>query len=306
MLRLCEEAAELFIRSLNGTATEMGLHGVGLLLSLCLWARTLGARAVEVSDDGACLSFSPSALPHSSDSFSLILVLRAWYVGFYGRGSGTARLTGHPHRLWLFHHAVYFEWLSPRVSSHQMHWMMLISRQGKVRLSKWFDASTTAQRATIMRDIVTLVLPRPSVMCNVVEWTSPPLPPSSPSPSGTPVPSSSVSLTRKLIYRRYASLYFVLCISDGDNELAALETVHLYVESLDKYFGNVCELDVIFNFDRAYFLADELFLGGHLQETNRATVLRNARASDELAERVVKFSEKDAAARRAAGVTSRV
>lgn len=187
-----------------------------------------------------------------------------------------------------------------------MHWMMLISRQGKVRLSKWFDASTTAQRATIMRDVVTLVLPRPSVMCNVVEWTSPPLPPSSPPASGSPVPPSSVSLARKLIYRRYASLYFVLCISDGDNELSALETVHLYVESLDKYFGNVCELDVIFNFDRAYFLADELFLGGHLQETNRATVLRNARAADELAERVVKFSEKDAAARRAAGVTSRV
>ncbi|GAB0490950.1 hypothetical protein MMPV_002192 [Pyropia vietnamensis] len=187
-----------------------------------------------------------------------------------------------------------------------MHWMMLISRQGKVRLAKWFDASTTAQRAAIMRDVVTLVLPRPSVMCNVVEWTSPPLPPSSPSPSGSSASPSSASLARKLIYRRYASLYFVLCISDGDNELAALETVHLYVESLDKYFGNVCELDVIFNFDRAYFLADELFLGGHLQESNRATVLRNARAADELAERVVKFSEKDAAARRAAGVTSRV
>jgi len=183
--------------------------------------------------------------------------------------------------------------------------MMLISRQGKVRLSKWFDASTIAQRTAIMRDVVTLVLPRPSVMCNIVEWTSPPPPSSSASPSESSS-ASSTSLARKLIYRRYASLYFVLCISDGDNELSALETVHLYVESLDKYFGNVCELDVIFNFDRAYFLADELFLGGHLQETNRATVLRNARAADELAERVVKFSEKDAAARRAAGVTSRV
>nr|ABJ90466.1 clathrin-associated adaptor complex AP-1 small chain sigma 1 [Neopyropia yezoensis] len=173
-----------------------------------------------------------------------------------------------------------------------MHWMMLISRQGKVRLSKWFDASTTAQRATIMRDVVTLVLPRPSVMCNVVEWTSPPPAPSSPSPSGAPAPPSSASLARKLIYRRYASLYFVLCISDGDNELSALETVHLYVESLDKYFGHVCELDVIFNFDRAYFLADELLLGGHLQETNRATVLRNARAEDELDEKVGSFQRR--------------
>ncbi len=28
----------------------------------------------------------------------------------------------------------------------------------------------------------------------------------------------------------------------------ALETIHRYVEILDKYFGNVCELDIIFNF----------------------------------------------------------
>jgi len=29
-----------------------------------------------------------------------------------------------------------------------------------------------------------------------------------------------------------------------------LETVHHYVEVLDKYFGNVCELDIIFNFHK--------------------------------------------------------
>jgi hypothetical protein len=29
-----------------------------------------------------------------------------------------------------------------------------------------------------------------------------------------------------------------------------LETIHLFVEALDKYFGNVCELDLIFNFHK--------------------------------------------------------
>jgi len=29
-----------------------------------------------------------------------------------------------------------------------------------------------------------------------------------------------------------------------------LELIHHYVESLDKYFGNVCELDIIFNFHK--------------------------------------------------------
>lgn len=38
---------------------------------------------------------------------------------------------------------------------------------------------------------------------------------------------------------RYASLYFCLAVENQENELLALETIHRYVELLDKYFGNV-------------------------------------------------------------------
>ena len=48
--------------------------------------------------------------------------------------------------------------------------------------------------------------------------------------------------------RRYASLYFVACIEKEDNELIVLDIIHHFVEVLDRYFGNVCELDLIFNF----------------------------------------------------------
>ena len=49
-----------------------------------------------------------------------------------------------------------------------------------------------------------------------------------------------------MIYRRYASLYFLIGIDiDEDvNELSLLEFIHNMVETLDKYFENVCELDV--------------------------------------------------------------
>jgi hypothetical protein len=43
----------------------------------------------------------------------------------------------------------------------------------------------------------------------------------------------------KVVYRRYASLFFVAGIAPGDNELATLEIIHRYVEILDRYFGNV-------------------------------------------------------------------
>ena len=34
----------------------------------------------------------------------------------------------------------------------------------------------------------------------------------------------------------------------NDNELSILELIHLFVEVLDGYFGNVCELDLVFHF----------------------------------------------------------
>ena len=49
----------------------------------------------------------------------------------------------------------------------------------------------------------------------------------------------SLGADTKVVYRRYASLFFVCGISQGDNELVVLEVIHRYVEVLDRYFGNV-------------------------------------------------------------------
>jgi hypothetical protein len=46
----------------------------------------------------------------------------------------------------------------------------------------------------------------------------------------------------KVVYRRYASLFFVCGIGTDDNELVTLEIIHRYVEVLDRYFGNVWDL----------------------------------------------------------------
>ena len=35
---------------------------------------------------------------------------------------------------------------------------------------------------------------------------------------------------------------------------------------MDKIYGNVCELDIIFGFDKAYHILDELLIDGYLQE----------------------------------------
>eukprot|EP00968_Pinguiococcus_pyrenoidosus_P015890 scaffold1492_cov257-Pinguiococcus_pyrenoidosus.AAC.5 len=51
-----------------------------------------------------------------------------------------------------------------------------------------------------------------------------------------------------------------------------------------RYFGNVCELDIIFNFHKAYYILDELFIGGETQETSKREILRVCAQMDELME----------------------
>ena len=88
----------------------------------------------------------------------------------------------------------------------------------------------------------------------------------------------------KIVYKRYASLYFA-CIADpSDNELLSLEAIHHFVHCLDRYFGNVCELDLVFNFHKAYYIVDEIFLGGELQETIKKAVEHFIVAQDALVE----------------------
>lgn len=38
--------------------------------------------------------------------------------------------------------------------------------------------------------------------------------------------------SQKLVYRRYAGLFFAVCVDSNDNELAYLEAIHLFVEIL--------------------------------------------------------------------------
>lgn len=97
---------------------------------------------------------------------------------------------------------------------------------------------------------------------------------------------SCLSLLRvadsKVVYRRYASLFFIAGCESTDNELITLEIVHRYVEQMDKYYGNVCELDIIFNFQKAYFILDELLLAGEMQESSKKNVLRCIGQQDSL------------------------
>ena len=81
---------------------------------------------------------------------------------------------------------------------------------------------------------------------------------------------------------RYASLYFVACIEQTDNELIVLDIIHHFVEVLDRYFSNVCELDLIFNFHQAYFILEEMIIGGFIMESSKGKALKMISANDSM------------------------
>jgi hypothetical protein len=109
-------------------------------------------------------------------------------------------------------------------------------------------------------------------------------------------------LIPQVIYRRYASLFFIVGVEvDEENELGILEFIHALVETLDKYFENVCELDIMFNLEKAHFILDEMVTNGCIMETNKGNILKpilwlekrvraRARARERCAQRALRFA----------------
>ncbi|KAM4590249.1 AP-1 complex subunit sigma-3a [Fundulus diaphanus] len=153
----------------------------------------------------------------------------------------------------------------------QLHFLLLFSRQGKLRLQKWFVPISDREKKKVIRDMIMLVLPRQPRTSNFLHWKD-----------------------LKVVYKRYASLYFCAGLEEQDNELLALEVLHRYVELLDKYFGNVCELDIIFNFEKAYFILDEFLMAGEILETSKFAVNLSMEQADTLQETMEEYMSKPA------------
>ncbi|CAK9436187.1 uncharacterized protein LODBEIA_P07450 [Lodderomyces beijingensis] len=146
-----------------------------------------------------------------------------------------------------------------------IQFILVLNRQGKSRLVKWFnnDASMTPQqKQQHITEIHRLISSRDSSKhtANFVLYQS----------------------KMKLCYRRYAGLYFIISTDVEDSELSYLESLHLFVEVLDVYFNSVCEVDLVFNFYKLYYILDEIYLGGEIQEISKDKLLERLSYLDSL------------------------
>merc|ERR1719402_1494919 len=137
----------------------------------------------------------------------------------------------------------------------------MVNKQGQTRLARYFEHKTVQERSALEGEMVRECLVRNEKKCSFIEYQE-----------------------YKVIYRRYASLFFIVgCKKEEEvNELGILEFIHTLVETLDKYFENVCELDIMFNIEKAHFILDEMVMNGHIVETNKANILTPIKLMDKL------------------------
>lgn len=125
----------------------------------------------------------------------------------------------------------------------QIHFLLLVSRQGKIRLTKYYARYAPSEKSRMVREVATMVLNRSAKMCNFLEWKDKKVIYKRYVPPSVACWGVRRRCCSRLLTgcgeRRYASLYFVACVDNEDNELITLEIIHHFVEVLDRYFGNV-------------------------------------------------------------------
>ena len=91
-------------------------------------------------------------------------------------------------------------------------------------------------------------------------------------------------------YRHYATLYFIIISTSTESPLALIDLIQVYVEALDRLFENVCELDLIFNFETLHACLSEMIVGGVVVETQLEKVVEGVKAQGRVAKRPVNES----------------
>lgn len=165
--------------------------------------------------------------------------------------------------------------------------ILVINNHGMPRLMKFYQSVTgEEEQQSVLRQIFQQVSQRPDTFCNylagrVPEWGD----------------------ETKIIYRHYATLYFVFAVDKQESDLGILDLIQVFVESLDKSFENVCELDLIFHSDKVSYILDEIIMAGMVLETNIRHILTSVNEQSKLHNQSMKLTT-GAAAGLAAGAAA--
>jgi AP-3 complex subunit sigma len=142
--------------------------------------------------------------------------------------------------------------------------ILVINNHGKARVTAFYDVVGEDKQKQVVREIFRLISKRNERMCNFLE-------------GGTLWGKDT-----KIIYRQYATLYFVFWVDESESELGILDLIQVFVETLDNCFESVCELDIIFNMDKVHYVLQEIVMGGMVLETDMHKILQAYKEQEDL------------------------
>lgn len=140
-------------------------------------------------------------------------------------------------------------------------YVIVLNNHGQPRLTKFYEYTPEDRQQQIIRDVFNVVSKRSDALCNFVEG------------------GSIFGEDLRVIYRHYATLFFVFVVDNAESELGMLDLIQVFVETLDRCFENVCELDLIFHMDKINYVLDEMVVGGLVLETNMSDILAALKAA---------------------------
>ncbi len=132
-----------------------------------------------------------------------------------------------------------------------------MNNHGQSRLTRFYEPLTFEKQQEAIKEAFSLVSKRSDNICNFLE--------------GCKTWGDGV----RLIYRHYATLYFIFAVDESESELGILDLIQVFVESLDKCFENVCELDLIFRIEKVHHILDEIVMAGMVLETSLKEIVKN-------------------------------
>ncbi|KAI5809098.1 clathrin adaptor complex small chain [Peziza echinospora] len=159
--------------------------------------------------------------------------------------------------------------------------VLIFNNAGQPRLTKFYSHVDISTQQRLLSEIFSLVSTRPPSACNFL-----PLPPLLTSThSAFSSGSATDTDTIQIIYRHYATLFFILICDSAESELGLIDLIQVFVESLDRVFENVCELDLIFNFETLHQVLAEVVQGGCVVETDIGRIVAAVRKQRKVVKR---------------------
>ncbi|KAG9454304.1 hypothetical protein H6P81_007208 [Aristolochia fimbriata] len=141
-------------------------------------------------------------------------------------------------------------------SCNMIQAVIVMNTQGKPRLVKFYNFLPVEKQQELIRNLYGVLCSRAENVSNFVQA------------------DAIFGPGTRLVYKHYATLYFVFVFDSCENDLAMLDLIQVFVETLDKCFKNVCELDIVFNFNKMHTILDEIVVGGQVLETSSTEVMK--------------------------------